>query len=54
MLPGFEQGSPTYIKYVFYTKLNVVNKVLATKEATEYDQRIHIKIPDLFQHQAQV
>ena len=35
-------------------KLNVVNEFLATKEASEYDQIIHLKSPDLFQHQAQV
>ena len=35
-------------------KLNVVNEVLATKESSEYYQRIHLNSPYLFQHKSQV
>ena len=35
-------------------KLNVVNEIFATKEASEHYQRIHLNIPALFQHQTQV
>ena len=34
-------------------QLNVSNKVLATKEASEYFQRTHLNSPALFQHQYQ-
>ena len=35
-------------------KLNVVNKVLATKEASDYDQRSHLKVPALFEYKLQL
>ena len=53
-LSRFEQGFPRYINDDLTRKLNVVNKVLATKEASDYDQRSHLKVPALFEYKVQL